>query len=149
MYKCDRSAATGTIIFRRFDRDGHLLGIWRVQNLIPTVGKALQASRLIGVAKAAVGWIALGTGIVAAAAGNTTLGAETHRGVAVATNVTTAVANDTAQFATTFVFAAGFAITEAGLLNANAAGDLLSRQVFAAINVVNLDALEVTWKIQY
>jgi len=147
----ERSAARGEIRILRRDSEGHLTGIWRFKNLIVTVGKALQANRLIGVASAAVGWIALGTGVVAPAAGNTLLGTETHRGAAVATRITTTVANDTAQFAATFVFAAGFAITEAGLFNAAGAGagDLLSRQTFAAINVVNLDALEVTWKIQY
>jgi len=145
----DTVTPRGTIILRHLDKDGKVKEERTVKNLIVTVGRALQAYRLIGTTKAAVTHLALGTGIVAAAAANTLLGAETHRGAVTPTIVTTTNASDTAQFAATFVFDDTFAITEAALLNADAVGDMLSRQVFAAINVVNLDALEVIWKIQY
>jgi hypothetical protein len=51
------------------------------------------------------------------------------------------------QLIVTFNFTGTFAVTESGVLNAGAAGDLLSRQVFSAINVVNGDSLQVTWKV--
>jgi hypothetical protein len=37
-------------------------------------------------------------------------------------------------------------VTESGTLNAAAAGVLLARQTFSAINVANGDSLQVTWK---
>jgi len=144
----ENSTGKGTIEFRRFNKDGELTGLWLIKNLVVTVGKALQANLLIA-AGTAPSHIAIGTGVAAADAANTALGAETHRGAATRSRVTTTVTNDTSQFVYTFTFAGGFAITEAGLLNGPAGGDLLSRQVFAAINVVNLDSLLTTWKIQY
>lgn len=148
MLTCERSSPKGIIELRRFNSAGKVTGFWKVRNLIVTVGKALQANLLIG-SGTALSYLAIGTGTVAAAAADTTLGTETHRGAATCTRVTTTVVNDTAQFVYTFTFAAGFAITEAGLLNLVAGGDLMSRQVFSPINVISLDSLQVTWKIQY
>jgi len=132
-----------------------IFGSWKdsltVSNLVVNAGKAGVASRLNGAgAEAVFTYIALGTGVVAAAAGDTTLGTEITTGggaraSAAASRVTTDVTNDTARLVNTFNFTATFAVTESGVLNAGAAGTLLSRQVFAAINVNNGDSLQVTW----
>lgn len=136
-----------------------ITGTWgytrTIANLVPTVGKALAAGRLgASGAPAAVGWTAIGTGAVAAAAGDTALGAEiaTNGGARAAntpTLVTTTVTNDTAQFVNTFTFTGSFAITEAGLFNASSVGTLAARQVFSAINVVSGDTLQITWKVSF
>ena len=42
-----------------------------------------------------------------------------------------------------------FAVTEHGLFNVNAAGVLMDRTVFAAINVVASDKIEFTFTIQF
>ena len=62
--------------------------------------------------------------------------------------MTTTVTNDTAQVTKTFTVTGTFAVTEAGLLNASSAGTLLCRQVFSAVNVLNGDSLQITWKVQ-
>ena len=135
-----------------------LMGSWQsslnLRNLVTDAGRAGSASRTNGAgAEAAFTYIALGIGTTAAAVSDTTLGSEITTGGgaranATASRVTTTVANDTAQLQYTFTFSSGFAITESGVLNAVSAGVLLCRQVFSAINVVNTDQLQVTWKVK-
>lgn len=133
-----------------------LFGYWANSlvwsNLVTSAGQAGVASRINGAgAEAAFTFIAIGTGAVAPAAGDTALGAEITTGggaraAATASRVTTDVTNDTAQLVLTFNFTASFAVTESGTLNAAAAGVLLARQTFSAVNVVSGDSLQVTWK---
>lgn len=135
-----------------------LTGTWGNQrviaNLVVSAGKAGVASRINGSGgEAAFTYIAIGTGATAAAAGDTTLQTEIasgggSRASATASRVTTTVTNDTAQLVLTYNFTSSFAVTESGVLNAASVGVLLCRQVFSAINVVNGDSLQVTWKIQ-
>ena len=49
----------------------------------------------------------------------------------------------------THTYAGGFAITEHGLFNAAAAGILMDRTVFGAINVVATDKIEFTFTITF
>lgn len=133
-----------------------ILGRWQtvrtITNLVVDAGKAGVASRINGAgAEAAFTYIAIGTGAVAPAAGDTALGAEITTGggaraAATASRVTTDTTNDTAQLQHTFNFTAGFAVTESGAFNASSAGTMLARQTFSAINVANGDSLQVTWK---
>jgi len=133
-----------------------LFGFWKlsldIHNLVVSAGQAGVASRINGAGgEAAFTFIAIGTGTVAPAAGDTALGAEITTGggaraAATASRVTTDVTNDTAQLVLTFNFTLSFAVTESGVLNAAAAGVLLARQTFSAINVANGDSLQVTWK---
>ena len=94
---------------------------------------------------------AIGTGTTAANAADTTLetedllgnadrggkGTQTEAGAKIYSTVKT----------TTQTTAGPDAITEAGLLSANAVGVLFSRQVFAAINLSLNDSIETTWEI--
>lgn len=133
-----------------------LFGSWRlsldIHNLVTNAGMAGVASRINGAGgEAAFTYIAIGTGTTAPAAGDTALEIEITTGggaraAATASRVTTDVTNDTAQLQYTFNFTASFAVTESGALNAAAAGVLLARQTFSAINVANGDSLQVTWK---
>lgn len=135
------------------DKNGYIKEGRIVKNLITTVGKALIAGRINGSgAPAAATYLAVGTGTNAAAAGDTTLQTEiTDSGLArvnaTASLVTTTTANDTAQLLTTFTVTGTKAVTEAGILNASSSGTLLSRQVFSAVNVVNGDSLQLTYKV--
>lgn len=133
-----------------------ITGVWSnsriISNLVVNAGLAGVASRINGAgAEAAFTFVAIGTGAVAAAATDTTLGAEITTGggaraAATASRVTTDVTNDTAQDQLTYSITASFAVTESGVFNASSAGTMLARQVFAAVNVVNSDSLQVTWK---
>lgn len=134
------------------------MGRWglvkNLSNLITSAGKAGAASRLNGSgAAAAFTYIAVGTGATAANVSDTTLQTETAasgltRANSTASLVTTSVTNDTAQLLNTFSVTGTVAVTESGVLNASSSGTLLCRQVFSAVNVVNGDSLQITWKIQ-
>lgn len=134
-----------------------LFGSWQnkkiIKNLVTSAGKAAVASRINGSGgEAAFDRIALGIGTTAAAIGDTALESEIvdsglARVLATLSRTTTTVTNDTAQWVTTFTATGSKAVTESGVLNAGAAGTLLCRQVFSAINVINNDQLQVTWKL--
>ena len=133
-----------------------ITGVWSdsrlISNLVVSAGAAGVASRINGAgSEAAFTYIAVGIGTTAAAAGDTTLESEIvdsglARAAATASRVTTDVTNDTAQLLYTFSVTGTKAVTESGVLNAASAGTLLARQVFSAVNVVNGDSLQVTWK---
>ena len=139
---------------------GHWSNHFSISNLVVSAGSAGVASRINGSgAEAAFTSIGFGTGVVAAAAGDTALGTGVtaagagDAGVHVlptasvtASRVTTDVTNDTAQLAGTVAITGTIAITESGVFNANTAGTMIARQVFSAINVVNGDSLTITWK---
>ena len=118
----------------------------RVSNLVVTAGKNHIADQLSSSpGQGAMSHMALGTSATAAAAGDTALGAEIDRNALTsrtdATNVVTYVANWAAGDAT------NSAIAEAGIFNAGAAGTMLSRATFTAINKAAGDTLQVTWTV--
>lgn len=135
------------------------LGYWSskktVRNGVPTVGKALIAGLTMGSGTpTAATYIAVGTGTNAFAAGDTALQTETatsglSRAAGTLSLVTTTTTNDTAQALKSFSVSGTVAVTESGMLNASSVGTLLCRQTFSAINVVNGDTLQITWKIAY
>ena len=89
--------------------------------------------------------IAIGTGSTAASAADTTLQTESVRQVFTA--ATGYVAGGTGVCTVLTTFAAGVgtgAITEAGIINAAAAGELWNRAVFSAVNKGAGDTLKVT-----
>lgn len=130
---------------------GHYATSKQIHNLVTSAGLAGVASRINGSGgEAAFTYIAVGTGTNAANVADTTLQTETaasglSRANATASRVTTDVANDSARLAYTFTVSGTVAVTESGVLNAGAAGTLLARQVFSAVNVVSGDSLTITW----
>lgn len=115
-----------------------------VPNLVVTDGKEYVASRMKDTTADAMSHMAIGTGSTAAAASNAALGAEAGR---VSLASTTVTANEVEYVAT---FAAGTgtgAITEAGILNAASAGDLLCRTVFSVVNKGASDSMTITWTV--
>ena len=136
-----------------------LFGNWSdklvISNLITNDGFAGMASRCNGSgAEAAFTYIAVGTGVGGAAVGDSTLGTELAadgltRAAASASLKTTDVTDDTASLTKTFTVTGTQAVTESGVFNAGADGVLLSRQVFAAVNVVDGDSLQITWDYDF
>lgn len=136
-----------------------LFGYWsaemRVSNLIVNAGAAAVAGIISGAtAHPVFQYVAVGTGTASAAAADTALNAEIldsglARGTATVSRVTTDVTNDTAQLVLSFSVTGTKAVTESGVFNhiGTAVGTMLARQTFSAINVVNGDTLQITWKI--
>lgn len=137
----DCIVAKGKVRFELTKPDGSKV-IEEHDNLIVTVGKNHIASRL-GSTATAMGWIAVGSGTNAPAAGDTALQTEITR-KACSVNVST----NTVQFSVTLNPGEGTgAISEAGILNAASVGTLLSRVTFAVKNKEAADSLGITWTI--
>lgn len=143
----DSLKITGRLLIEVFGEDGLLRDMREVDNLVVTAGKNHIAASLSSAGTTAMGWMELGTGVTAAAAGDTLLGtfiassrvALTSR--TAATNVVTYVGDWAAGVAT------NAAITEAGIFNVVTANTItmLSRAVFTAINKGASDSLKITW----
>lgn len=134
----------GALKIEVFNPDGSIKETRDIKNLVVTTGKTFIASRMVGTAANVISHMAIGTGATAAAAGDTTLGAEVAR-----VGITSGTASGAvATYVATFPAGTGTAaITEAGLFNAGAAGTLLCRTVFAVINKGANDAMTVTWTV--
>lgn len=147
------SKMVGTLLFEVRDEEGALKERRELHNLVVDAGKAGVAGLIIATGQTnAFDYIAIGTGVTAAAAGDTACQAEIvtnggQRALGTLSRVTTDVTNDTAQAVLTYNFTGSFAVTESCFLDSAAAGVLLSRQVFSAINVISGDSLQITWKI--
>lgn len=139
-------ALRGRVLVELHGPDGHLKARRQVDNLVVTAGKNHVADRLSSSpAEGAMSHMAVGTGSTAPAAGNTTLGAEIDRNALTsfidAGNVVTYVGDWAAGDAT------NSAIAEAGIFNAGAAGTMLARATFTAIDKGAADTLKITWTV--
>jgi hypothetical protein len=124
--------------------DGTLKDFRESDNLIVTVGKNGIADQLVAsptISKP--GWMAVGTGSTAPAAGDTALGTEIDRNALTSktrsTNVVTMVGDWAAGDAT------NAALAEAGIFDASSAGTMYARATFTAINKGASDTLSITW----
>ena len=147
------------VILEHFDRDGNLIAKrdsgYQEHKCLCNLGfKEVAGLILTDVGGTAFDYIGIGTGTTGALATDTTLETEVKRKAGTGTRVTTTVTDDTAQIVVTFAAADTLsgtdAITESGVLNAAAAGVLLCRQTFSALNIDwdAGDSLQVTWKVQ-
>lgn len=135
--------ATGTLQIKLYGPDGQLKQEQNVPNLVVTTGRGYIAGRMVGT-PTAMSHMAIGSGTVAPAVGNTTLGTELGR-----VSLTSSVA---AAAVVTYIasFGAGVgtgAVTEAGLFNAGSAGTMLCRTTYAVVNKGADDSLSITWTI--
>lgn len=142
----DLVAIRGHVLVELFGPDGRVKATRETSNLVVDAGKNHIADRLsASPGGAAMGWMAIGTGSTAPAAGNTALGAEIDR------NATTSITD--AANVVTYVgdWAAGdgtnSAIAEAGIFNAASVGTMLARATFTAINKGASDTLKITWTV--
>ena len=129
----DRFCLHGRMEARLIKPDGTVI-VRAKDNLIVDVGFSFIAQS-IGLASGrpnVMSYIAVGTGTMAAATGNTALVTEVLRKAATFSHTT---GTKVFQFEATFnAGEATGAITEAGVLNAATAGTMLDRVVFAVIN---------------
>ena len=96
--------------------------------------------------------IAIGSSTVAAAVGQTSLEEEItsaggERDVSTVTSETTNTTDDTLQLISGWNFSDNMTVTESGVFNQTAAGDMLCRQTFTALPVDDGDSLTITWKV--
>jgi hypothetical protein len=132
-----------------FGPDGKLKDRRKISNLITTVGRGQVIDRLQSTtaSPAICDWVAIGTGVTAAAAGDTALQTEVARLQATGGNGSISQPDAfTDRAVVTFAAGTGTGnITEAGRLNASSAGVLMGRQVFTAVNKTASDSLQITY----
>jgi predicted acyltransferase len=97
-------------------------------------------------------YLAIGTGVTAAASTDIQLEAEITtsggaRGVATAT-IEGALLN-TLKLVKTWDFTGSVSVTESGILNASSSGSLLAHSVFSPYNCVNGDSLALTSRVTF
>lgn len=137
---------TGELTIELRDAQGVLLDYRRVPNIVTTAGKTVIADRmsLAVPTKTQMTHMGVGTNNTAPSAGDTTLNTQLARvalaSVTPAVNVVTYVATFPAGTATG-------ALVEAGLFNANVAGDMLCRSTFAVVTKNATDSLTITWAV--
>ena len=140
----DDVKVVGKLHIQLFDADGNLKHEYHESNLVVNSGLNYIASRMKDASTTAMSHMAVGSGAVAPAGGNTALGSELGR---VALTSTTVTANAIAYVAD---FAAGTgtgAITEAGIFNAASSGTMLCRSTFGVVTKSATDSIRITWTI--
>jgi len=121
MFKTDKTKATGKLTVEIKDKKGNVKETRELENLVVDDGLAFIASRMKDATATAMSHMAIGTGTVAAASGDSTLGTEAARVALTSTTVTT----NAVAYVCSFAAGTGTgAITEAGILNAASTGTL-------------------------
>lgn len=139
----DTAKYKGELEIVLFDAAGKVKERRQVPNLVVTSGLTWLAARAVGT-PTAMSHMAVGSGSVAPALANTTLGAELGR-VALSSQTS---AGAVATFSATFGAGTGTgAVTEAGIFNAGAAGTMLNRAVFAVVNKGANDTMQINWTL--
>jgi len=143
--KTDSMGIRGHFEAKLFDKDGNLKDYRSVPNVMTNVGRDCFMAQGFNTSagSAQFDYVAIGSGVNAAAASDTALGSEAVRQEGAYTHTD---GQHAFQLTETFAAAAGTgSITESGILNASSAGQLFARQVFAVINKGASDSLQVTW----
>jgi hypothetical protein len=146
----EKLKVTGDVSFVLRDETGKIIETKEIHNLVVTTGLNFIAARLKGATPAATEMthMAVGTGTVAAALANTTLGTELARAALTTSGGTVGASPATITYACTFPGGTGTgALTEAGVFSASSAGTMMCRTVFSAINKAAGDSLTITWTI--
>jgi hypothetical protein len=135
--------ATGALQIKLYGPDGKLKQEQSVKNLVVTTGKGYIAARMVGT-PSTMSHMAIGSGTVDPAVGDTTLGSELGRSALTSSTASGAVVTYIASFG------AGTgtgAVTEAGIFNASSGGTMLCRTEFSVVNKGADDSLSITWTI--
>ena len=127
------------------DSNGNVKQAQTIKNLVVNAGLNFITSRMQSASKGVMSHMGLGSGTVAAAAGDTDLGSLLGSREALDTDLVSA---NTLTYVCTFEAGdATGAVTEAGIFNAASGGDMLCRTVFSAVNKAASDSLAITWVV--
>jgi len=152
LVRARRVAVRGFFYFRH-ERRGQVLYEGGGPNLIVDTGVAGLAGLAILTGQTdPFAYVGIGEGTTAVDPSDTALESEIssgggERALATLSRVTDTITNDSARMVKTFTFTDSFAVTEAGVFDADTAGVMLCRQTRTAINVVATDTLQVTYTV--
>lgn len=148
MNKIENLRSRGRLSIVVTDQHGYAKEKREIDNLVVNAGLAYIVSRMVGVAKAVMSHMAVGSGTTPAAAANTDLGNLLGSRKALTSTTISGTNNESVVYVCTFSPGEGTgAITEAGVFNAASSGDMLCRTVFAVVNKAATDTMVITWTI--
>jgi hypothetical protein len=129
-------------------RKGEVLSVRSGPNLVTSVGEDLYAAICETTGSTRPSHMAVGTGVTAVDKSQTALqGTEKDR---VAFSSTVRTGNDLAYNAThSNTSGSSWAIKEAGIFNAAAAGTMLARFLTQTIDVADQESIEITWTVTF
>lgn len=126
------------------DDQGIQKDIRQVNNLVVAGGKDVIAARLLGNTIPVFSHMSVGSSNTAPVVSQTELGSELSR---VALDSSSRSAN-AISYSATFPAGSGTGtITEAGIFNASASGNMLCRTNFNAVNKASGDTIVITWNV--
>lgn len=136
----------GSVLVETHDAvTGELVKSWEQENLVTNAGLDLFATLITGDSTSYPSHMAIGTGSTAAAASDTTLGAEVDRN-AFATETTSSVGVITWKGFWNSTEANGNTIAEAGIFNASSSGTMSNRVVLSStVAKTSSISLTITW----
>ena len=135
---------TGKLHIEKFDENHNLIEEVDVPNLVVTVGKEHVAQRMISDSESKMSHMAIGSGLTAPAANNSTLGTELGR-VVLLSSIRT---GSNVTYTATFGAGVGTgAITEAGIFNDSTAGTMLCRTTFPVITKDGAQTIAISWTV--
>lgn len=145
---------SGFVTIEHF-RGGKLFKKLQFHNLITNAGIA-QSALLTGsgLGGTAFSYMALGTGVTAVAAADTTLEGEITdsgmaRAAATVTQQTTTVTGDTTRFYKSFSVTGAKALNKVGIFNAASSGVMLCEALFSGVvNTANGDVVAITYDVK-
>ena len=146
----EKMKAVGTLSLVLRGPDGQVKQSVLETNKVVTGGLGFITSRMKEATAGVMSHMAVGTDATAEAMAQTALLAEVGRVALTSTTlVTTTYTNDSIQFVGEFPAGTGTGtLREAGILNNNTGGTMLSRTVYGAITKGAADSLTITWKVQ-
>lgn len=140
----DNVSVVGKLYIQLFDENGNLKSEYNETNLVVDTGLDFIASRMKDATATPMSHMAVGSGTVAPAAGNTALGSELGRVALTSTTVST----NTVTYVADFAAGTGTgSVTEAGIFNAGTSGTMLCRSTFGVITKSATDSIRITWVI--
>ena len=142
----------GIIELEQF-RNGKRIKHSIIHNIITITGKGNITALMGNIGSpTAFTYLAVGTGVTAAANTDTALQTEvTNNGLARAaatvTQQTTTTSNDTLRLVKQWTCSGTTAVTECGIFNASSSGIILGHQVFSAYTLQNTDTFQLTYSV--
>jgi hypothetical protein len=134
----DSITLTGRLLIQKFEADGTLVYQTEVPNLVVTAGKEFMASRMVGTAYDAMGYMSIGDDSSVSALTNTSLVNEVQR---VACSATTPAGTNTTFTALFPADSSTHSIREAGIFNKGAS----SVVTFDSVNAVDSSTHVITY----
>lgn len=142
----------GSLRHLLMDLQGKTIKEWTQENLVVTVGRVFilgQLESVNHVTSQNIGFIAVGSGLVAPTTGDTSLGNEVKR-LAVSSFDTTQLTANPPSWQAQVVFAtsdANTTIGELGLFNSSAGATMIARQTIASFVKATSNTYAVSWTI--